>query len=447
VQLELIAEIHRTAIWPVVINVDGNISMPEISNFIDRDGSYIILLPDNNIWSVHAEIAGLIQDRKNEFTILWNSEVRFVVAGANEFSMLQQMRIFYYFSKFRIYNFIFVSKKRDLLHKKYSRPVNVNDVDTGMKLVVYTWFPYQSSDRCAEVSDITLLDSWVISAQGHFTNNTDLFPGKFSNSFKGCPMKVLIFDSQFPFASMYKNVRYSKGAVVSPLGGSEMALLSIVLQQMNMTFIPVHTPEDIEKKENSLNNVVKLMFLRECDIIVGNFLNNLFNEKFLSSTNYYDILTVSWYVPCSEKYPRWSSIFRILSVELSLVLIISIVIMTILTTLVGRYNCTSESQGYKTLKSSFTNLWAVILGVSVSSMPRTVSLRSLFFTWVFFCLAFNTVFQAFLTSFLTDSGYKTPIKDMDELFATGINPAYPQSDDILFVLIFGMESLQIKKIM
>jgi len=97
VQLELIAEIHKTAIWPVVINVDGNISLPEISNFIDRDGSYIILLPDNNLWSVHAEMLGLIQNRKNEFTKLWNSEARFVVAGANEFPMSQQMRIFDYF--------------------------------------------------------------------------------------------------------------------------------------------------------------------------------------------------------------------------------------------------------------------------------------------------------------------------------------------------------------
>jgi len=55
------------------------------------------------------------------------------------------------------------------------------------------------------------------------------------------------------------------------------------------------------------------------------------------------------------------------------------------------------------------------------------------------------VFQAFLTTFLTDSGYKTPIKDMDELFASDIKPAYPQSDDFFFELIFGMESLQIKR--
>jgi len=94
VQQELIAEIHRTSIWPVVVTVDGNISVPERSDFIDRDGSYIILIPDENIDSIYTEIAGLILDRKGEFTQLWNSEARFVVAGANEFSMSQQMDIF-----------------------------------------------------------------------------------------------------------------------------------------------------------------------------------------------------------------------------------------------------------------------------------------------------------------------------------------------------------------
>jgi hypothetical protein len=62
-------------------------------------------------------------------------------------------------------------------------------------------------------------------------------------------------------------------------------------------------------------------------------------------------------------------------------------------------------------------------------MPRTPSLRSLFLSWVCFSLAFSTVFQAFLTSFLTDSGYKTPIRNMDELFASGMKFVYhPQYD-------------------
>jgi len=44
VQQELIVEIQRTSILPVVVNVDSNISKPEKSDFINRDGCYIILM-------------------------------------------------------------------------------------------------------------------------------------------------------------------------------------------------------------------------------------------------------------------------------------------------------------------------------------------------------------------------------------------------------------------
>ena len=191
VQQELIAEIHRNSTWPVVVTVDGNIGIPEESDYMDRDGGYIILIPDGDIKSLEAEINGLAFER-TKFTRLWNSEARFVVAGANEFSKLQQTDIFNYLSKFRIYNCIIVAKVNDVIAKESSRPVNINDVEMGMKLGVYTWFPYQSSDRCTDVNDITLLDSWIISAQGHFTKKTDLFPRKITKSFNGCPMKAVV---------------------------------------------------------------------------------------------------------------------------------------------------------------------------------------------------------------------------------------------------------------
>jgi hypothetical protein len=81
------------------------------------------------------------------------------VAGANEFSIPQQTEIFEYLSKHTIYNSIIISKDHYALDKELSRPKNVNHVDRGIKLVVYIWFPYQSSEVCSDVNDITLLDT------------------------------------------------------------------------------------------------------------------------------------------------------------------------------------------------------------------------------------------------------------------------------------------------
>jgi hypothetical protein len=65
-------------------------------------------------------------------------------------------------------------------------------------------------------------------------------------------------------------------------------------------------------------------------------------------------------------------------------------------------------------------------------MPRAPSLRSLFLAWVCFSLAFSTVFQAFLTTFLIDSGYKKPIQNKDELYASGMTLAYPDAYNYIF---------------
>ena len=201
---------------------------------------------------------------------------------------------------------------------------------------------------------------------------------------------------------------------------------------MNLTFVYVPTPEGFEFGKGSINNLFTAMIAKEAYLALGSVKRNFSFYTFFDLTNTYTTTKLRWYVPCYVKYPRWSNMFRILSVELWLVLIISIVIAAISTTLVGRYSCTSEWQGYKTLTSSLTNLWAVIVGVSVSTMPRAPSLRPLFLAWVCFSVSFGTLFQAFLTTFLVDSGYKPPIQNMDELIASGIKLAYSQENNFLF---------------
>ena len=179
---------------------------------------------------------------------------------------------------------------------------------------------------------------------------------------------------------------------------------------MNMPCVHIPTPEGFETEKGIITNLIRDLIKKKSCIALGNAGNNILSKPFFDSTYPYYIMRVRWYVPCSVKLPRWSSIFRILSVGLWLVLIISIVLAAISIKLVGRYSCTSLWQVYKTLTSSLTDIWAVILGVSLSTMPRAPSLRSLFFAWAFCSLAFSTVFQAFLTTFLVDSGYKTPIQ-------------------------------------
>jgi hypothetical protein len=57
-----------------------------------------MIISDGNRESLGAEILGLALEREYKFTRFLNSEARFVVAGANEFPVSQQIDIFDYFS-------------------------------------------------------------------------------------------------------------------------------------------------------------------------------------------------------------------------------------------------------------------------------------------------------------------------------------------------------------
>jgi len=78
-------------------------------------------------------------------------------------------------------------------------------------------------------------------------------------------------------------------------------------------------------------------------------------------------------------------------------------------------------------------------------MPQTPSLRLLFFAWVCFSLAFSTVFQAFLTTFLIDSGYRTPIRNLYELFASGVMVVDLYGYNFIFVKDNGTEISKIQR--
>jgi hypothetical protein len=93
------------------------------------------------------------------------------------------------------------------------------------------------------------MDSYVISAQEHFTKKTDLFPEKISNSLKGCPMKAIVRDGNWCFTTKYFQDKESNGNFVRYIEGLEYDLLNIVLKQTNMKFVHVPTTEGFEIQE------------------------------------------------------------------------------------------------------------------------------------------------------------------------------------------------------
>jgi hypothetical protein len=123
----------------------GNISKTNKTHFIGGDFSYIIFISSGNIKILKYEIKWPVLNR-TEFRRNWNSEARFCVVGANEYSLSQNIEIIEVFSNLRIYNCITVGHEHYVNENAYSSPINFGDVDTGIKLWVYAWFPFHMSE-------------------------------------------------------------------------------------------------------------------------------------------------------------------------------------------------------------------------------------------------------------------------------------------------------------
>ena len=149
-------------------------------------------------------------------------------------------------------------------------------------------------------------------------------------------MKAVVRNGHWYFTSNYVYYNSSNRNVLRYIEGLEYDLLRVVLQQMNMTFVHVPTPKSFEIWDvPQTKNLVSGLFGKEIYIALGNVGTNHLGESNIDSTNSFYMLSARWYVPCSVKYPRWSSVFRILTVELWLVLIISIVTASISIHLLG----------------------------------------------------------------------------------------------------------------
>jgi hypothetical protein len=82
---------------------------------------------------------------------------------------------------------------------------------------------------------------------------------------------------------------------------------------------------------------------------------------------------------------------------------------------------TAQNQTYTNLPKCLLNFWAILLEESASNHPPDVAaIRAVFFGWVLYCWAINTVYQAHLTSFLIDPGLQHQLSSEDEILTSGI---------------------------
>lgn len=117
--------------------------------------------------------------------------------------------------------------------------------------------------------------------------------------------------------------------------------------------------------------------------------------------------------PAQNLFPNGRALQEFFSLAFWLVGLASTAIAAVFMLVVGKN--LPDTSVYREISSCLATSWSVLLGVSVSVVPRSDTFRVFFITWVCYSLAINTVFQAYLTSYLIDPGLERQSSGMDEI--------------------------------
>jgi hypothetical protein len=357
----------------VQVSRPGSSLAERVGRHYEKIGSYVILTSST----------GDIEEQANHLisSASWNNEARFLIVTALPVDNPQQEAL--------------SVMKEAWDDMRALNIVVLIQVETEFRF--YTWFPYQSYERCEDVKDAVILNRWTWKNGGEFVSNEPLFPYKLPKNFKGCPLKAVT-----PYHDTFE-ARYLTG----------------FLSGLNFTIeIDSKYWEIYVELEIVIRKAFEDVLFGRAEVAFGAI--PLYKEAADladPSVPYYES-KYEWYVPCAKPFSRLEAISHIFSLPVWVTLVASMLVVAVVTWSLARRSL--ESHAYTTASTVLYNVWAVVVGVSVTEMPRTSRLRVVIFPWIWYCFAVSTVFQTFFTSYLVDPGLQKQITSVEELLESGI---------------------------
>jgi hypothetical protein len=305
--------------------------------------------------------------------------------------------------------------------------------DTVKTLDVYLWFPYNPAGRCPHVIDAILWDHWMTdnsSSRGHFLHPGSLFPPKIPRDVHGCLLTVSTFEMP-PMIMREEHTKVDEAENVTYDKGLEIQILEELAKSTNSTLKYRVAPPDGGRwgwnlGNGTWNGVTGEIARRYSDIGVNCMWYRCHMVKEIECLRPHLIDKVKWYVPCATPYPRWTSLTRVFRLSFWMGFVAAYVIISVIMWQIVKVNrkissTAAKNEAYTSLPKCLLNFWAIILEESASNDPPDVAvIRAVFFAWVLYCWAVNTVYQTYLTSFLVDPGLGRPLASEEEILGSGI---------------------------
>jgi hypothetical protein len=270
---------------------------------------------------------------------------------------------------------------------------------------------------------------WDVRGMGHFVHNVCLFPPKIPKDLQGCPLTISTFE--VPSLIMKRSTGNVDTKSIIYEKGVDVQIVSEFAKTTNSSIVCRGPPPDggqwgFDVGNGTWNGVAGEIARRYSDIGIGGLWHRCHLVKEIECLIPHTIENVRWYVPCATSYPRWMSLTRVFRLSLWSAFITAYVVVSVVMWQVVKITSNfsmkaAQNKAYTSLSKCLLNFWAIILEESASNHPPDVAaIRAVFFGWVLYCWAVNTVYQAHVTSFLIDPGLQHQLSSEDEILTSGI---------------------------
>jgi hypothetical protein len=309
-------------------------------------------------------------------------------------------------------------------------PVNILDV--------YVWYPYHPTGKCPHDKHVTLRDRWVwdVRGSGYFLHNVCLFPPKIPSDLQGCPLTVSTFEFP-PFIMKGSTSKVDKESIIYEKG-LEIQIVSEFAKNTNSSIKYRVPPSDggywgWDVGIGTWNGVTGEIARSYSDTGIADIWHRCHLVKEIECLRPYFIEKARWchLIPSLDEPHR---VFR-LSLWLAFVIayiVVSVVMWKIVKITNNISTQAAQNQAYTSLPKGLLNFWAIILEQSAPNHPPDVAaIRAVFFGWVLYCWAVNTVYQVHLTNFLIDPGLQHQLSSEDDILTSGFE--YSTVTSMLFL--------------
>lgn len=306
------------------------------------------------------------------------------------------------------------------------------DKNKAANFNIYSWFPFSDGSCGNKFNKLLHIDSCY---DGVMTNNTDWFPNKLPPKMNNCTIHVRTLDYP-PY--IVKPQRVGNTSYYHIRKGLEAQLMNLVASTCNVymqyEIVKNDSVGDFAWPANQSTGLMGALKRGDADIAVASLSATWQRHLNLDSTSAYFQDSVGFCVPHSDETSQWEKLSGIMDSSIWFGVIITVAVFIVIIKFLSHQKINPEERPiYADGGNVAMKILAISIGNAVNLQPKSNQVRFFLMMWIIFSLQFDTAYQTYLMSALTNLEYSFQIRTVDDILDSDLEVLFRPDDMKYFV--------------